>query len=348
MLAGLRRRGDARASSSASAARSCVRVGGEQRWIAADDAGLYRDALGVVPPGGLPEAFLEDVARRAGAARAPLRADARAVHDRRAARALRRRPVAPCCASSRLPASSCAASCGPAAPSASGATPRCCGACAARRSRRCARRSSRPTSARFARFLPSWQGVDRHPPRRRRESTGCARCSCRSRASRCPPRCGSATCCRAASAPTRRRGWTSSAPRGEVVWVGAGALGRRSGRVALYFREDVDAARPAAAVKGEPPAEPAHEPSASGCGAGACFFTDLLADVDARARGAPGGAVGPRVGGRGRPTTRSRRCARRGSRSPAPQRERARARGGAPLLARGAPARRRRSRAAGR
>src|SRR5205807_2584919 len=32
-----------------------------QRWIAAADADLYRDALGVVPPGGLPEAFLADV-----------------------------------------------------------------------------------------------------------------------------------------------------------------------------------------------------------------------------------------------------------------------------------------------
>src|SRR5438874_6109347 len=38
-----------------------VRVAGAERWIAADDAGLYRDALGVVPPGGLPEAFIADV-----------------------------------------------------------------------------------------------------------------------------------------------------------------------------------------------------------------------------------------------------------------------------------------------
>ncbi len=38
-----------------------VRLGGEQRWIDAGDAGLYRDALGVVPPAGLPERFLEDV-----------------------------------------------------------------------------------------------------------------------------------------------------------------------------------------------------------------------------------------------------------------------------------------------
>src|SRR6185312_6960196 len=38
-----------------------LRVGGEQRWVAADEAGLYRDALGAAPPGGLPEAFVADV-----------------------------------------------------------------------------------------------------------------------------------------------------------------------------------------------------------------------------------------------------------------------------------------------
>src|SRR5258705_8362437 len=36
-----------------------VRFGGEQRLIAAEDAGRYRDAVGVMPPGGLPEVFLE-------------------------------------------------------------------------------------------------------------------------------------------------------------------------------------------------------------------------------------------------------------------------------------------------
>ena len=35
-----------------------VRVGGKARIIAAEDAGLYRDALGVVPPRGLPSVFL--------------------------------------------------------------------------------------------------------------------------------------------------------------------------------------------------------------------------------------------------------------------------------------------------
>jgi ATP-dependent helicase Lhr and Lhr-like helicase len=36
-----------------------VRVGGRDRLIAAEDAGRYRDALGAMPPGGLPEAYLD-------------------------------------------------------------------------------------------------------------------------------------------------------------------------------------------------------------------------------------------------------------------------------------------------
>ena len=64
---------------------------------------------------------------------------------------------------------------------------------------------------------------------------------------------------------------------GELVWVGAGSLGRSKGRVALYFRED-------AAAIGPPPAEsrpaghPAHDAVRERLAAGACFFTDLLVD----------------------------------------------------------------------
>src|SRR5439155_1367008 len=36
-----------------------ARFAGEQRLIAAEDAGRYREAVGVMPPGGLPEVFLE-------------------------------------------------------------------------------------------------------------------------------------------------------------------------------------------------------------------------------------------------------------------------------------------------
>ncbi|HUP25661.1 MAG TPA: DEAD/DEAH box helicase [Thermoanaerobaculia bacterium] len=35
-----------------------VRIAGEERWIAAEDAGRFRDALGTSPPRGLPDAFL--------------------------------------------------------------------------------------------------------------------------------------------------------------------------------------------------------------------------------------------------------------------------------------------------
>ena len=38
-----------------------VRIAGESRWIAAEDTARYRDGLGVVPPLGLPEAFLGEV-----------------------------------------------------------------------------------------------------------------------------------------------------------------------------------------------------------------------------------------------------------------------------------------------
>jgi ATP-dependent Lhr-like helicase len=55
-----------------------VRIAGERFWIAAEDAGLYRDALGCVPPPGLPDAFLapardalEQLLRRYGRTHGP-------------------------------------------------------------------------------------------------------------------------------------------------------------------------------------------------------------------------------------------------------------------------------------
>ncbi len=38
-----------------------IRIGASSRWIVAHDAGLYRDALGVQPPAGLPDSFLIEV-----------------------------------------------------------------------------------------------------------------------------------------------------------------------------------------------------------------------------------------------------------------------------------------------
>ena len=40
---------------------SPVTIAGERRWIAAENAGIYRDALGAMPPPGLPDAFLQSI-----------------------------------------------------------------------------------------------------------------------------------------------------------------------------------------------------------------------------------------------------------------------------------------------
>ena len=120
-----------------------VRIAGEERYIAAEDAGLYRDALGVPPPAGLPDSFLEGetepmlaLIRRYAAPTAPSRP-----RRRRSATGSTRPPP---CASWSAPAPWSAASCCRAGASASGATPTSCAACAGRASRTCAARSSPP------------------------------------------------------------------------------------------------------------------------------------------------------------------------------------------------------------
>ena len=64
-----------------------VNIGGEARWIAAEDCGRYRDGLGIVPPQGVPVAFLEPVEHalemllsRYARTRPPFRAEDTAAH----------------------------------------------------------------------------------------------------------------------------------------------------------------------------------------------------------------------------------------------------------------------------
>jgi ATP-dependent Lhr-like helicase len=132
----------------------------------------------------------------------------------------------------------------------------------------------------LARFVPSWQNVDRHPPSgagidRLREALvplqGLALPAEVWERDVLPRRVG-------AYSPT----WMDQlCAAGELVWLGAGAMGRHSGRVALYFREDLPLLGPPPA-RGTPPAAdgPAHELVRARLAAGACFFTDLLVDVD--------------------------------------------------------------------
>ena len=255
-----------------------VRLGGEDRWIAGEDAGLFRDALGVVPPGGLPAAFVEDVPdARSRVARRWAR-----THGPFEAAELQRRYGVPFTAELEALERAGALVRGELRP---GGTEReWCDPEVLRRLRRASlaalRQEIEPAEQRsLARFYPSWQGVDRHPPTgagmdRLREALvplqGLALPAGVWERDVLPRRVG-------AYSPT----WLDQlCAAGEVVWVGAGALGRRSGRVALYFREDAPYLGAPAAPRGSAiPDADLHERIRDRLRAGACFFTDLLVDL---------------------------------------------------------------------
>jgi ATP-dependent Lhr-like helicase len=254
-----------------------VRMAGEERWIDAADAGLYRDALGAAPPGGLPSAFLQDVpdalrrvVRRFGATHGPF--TTAEVHDRYrldASAALRELEQDGVLVRGELrPGGSDREWCHPEV---------------LRRLRRASlaalRKEIEPTDQRdLARFLPAWQGVDRHP------SSGAGIDRLRETI---VPLQGLALPAEVWERDVlyRRVGAYSPAwmdelcASGELVWVGAGALGRSSGRVALYFREDLPLLG-APPFKGAVPESASHAAVRQRLAAGACFFTDLLVDVD--------------------------------------------------------------------
>jgi ATP-dependent Lhr-like helicase len=255
-----------------------IRLGGEERYIDAGDAGLYRDALGVVPPGGLPEAFLADV-------------------DDPLMRVLRRFALTHGPFTSLEVRSRFGVDCGAALMALErenelvqgelrpgGSAREWCHPEVLRRLRRASlaalRKEVEPVDQRaLARFLPEWQGVDRHPPSgagidRLRDVLvplqGLALPAPLWETEILPRRVG-------AYSPT----WIDQlCASGELVWVGAGALGKNSGRVALYFRDD-------ATILG-PPSGKGTSPAPTGASAdavrarlalGACFFTDFLSDI---------------------------------------------------------------------
>jgi len=253
-----------------------VRMAGEERWIAADDVGLYRDALGVVAPGGLPEAFLEGVrdaltqlARRFGATHGPFTTDE-----------LRERyRVDPTASLQALERAGDLVR-GELRP---GGTEReWCDAEVLRRLRRASlavlRQEIEAVDQRaLAAFLPSWQGIDRHPAAgagidRLREVLvplqGLALPVEVWERDVLPRRCG-------AYSPA----WLDQlCASGEIVWVGAGAIGRGTGRVALYFRDDAEAiGRPP--LKLAPCELPEHDVLRERLGLSPCFFTDLLGEL---------------------------------------------------------------------
>jgi ATP-dependent helicase Lhr and Lhr-like helicase len=259
-----------------------LRVDGEERFIAADEAGLYRDALSAVPPGGLPEAFLADVpdalrelvARYARTHGPFTTAELRGRYGVDASSVLRELERSGDLVRGELRPG--------------GSERDWCDVEVLRRLRRASlaalRREIEPVEAkRLAAFLPSWQGVDRHRGagagvERLREVLvplqGLALPAEIWESDVLPRRTG-------AYSQTWLDGLCAS---GEVVWVGAGPAGR-SGRVALYFREDASAIGPPAGPRGglEAPGCPEHELLRERLAQGPCFFTDLLAELDAPA-----------------------------------------------------------------
>ena len=277
-----------------------VRIAGEERWIATEDAGALprrarRRAAGRRGRG-VPHARRRDAARAACSARwarhhGPFLAD-------RAGRALGpagRRDRAGARAAAGRRARCCAASSGPTASSASGATRRSCACCAADRWPGCGARSSRSSRARWARFLPALAGRRR---RAQAASTGWPRSSPSSRACRCRRACSSATSCPRACAGYSPRLLDELGAAGEVVWVGLGRLGQDDGRVALYRPDRLaccllpDADAPDAATP---------RPMTRGCATSSCahlarrgasFYRDLLGG-GAAAAARDGRAAGP-------------------------------------------------------
>ncbi len=240
-----------------------VRLAGEERLIASEDAGRYRDALGAMPPSGLPELFLDggpdslrQLVLRYAKGRGPFttaQANERFGRDVAALLAgleheelLVRGELRP------------------------GGTEReWCDPDVLRRLRRASlatlRREVEPVEREaLARFLPSWHGVDRRATLRE------ALVPLQALALPVPLWEGELL-------PRRVPGYRpeqldSLCASGEVVWVGAGL-----DRVALYFREDATAL---GQVAGAPlPEDETHATVRAALEHGALFWFDLLEET---------------------------------------------------------------------
>jgi ATP-dependent Lhr-like helicase len=243
-----------------------IKVDGEQRLIAAEDAGRYRDAVGAMPPSGLPDAFLEAgedplggllvrYARGRGpfttaetAARFGLsaeRAEAELARLERADRLVR----------------------GELRPS--GAEREWCEPDVLRRLRRASlaalRKEVEPVDEEaLGRFLPAWHGIDRRATLRQAlvPLQGVSLPVSLWETDILPRRVPDFQ-------PAQLDQLTAS---GEVVWVGAGLE-----RVAIYFREDASAlGRPATLP---PPEGEAYELIRGALASGALFWFDLLRET---------------------------------------------------------------------
>ncbi len=260
-----------------------LRIGGEQRWIAIEDAARYRDALGVALPVGVPTAFLGTVAgaldglvarwaRSHGPFLAPDPAHRWAVPPSRVEEALERLLEAGAILRGEFrPAGTEREWCDPEVLRQ-----------LRRRSLARLRKEVEPVEqVVLARFLPAWQGVSpvgEPPPTELRHAAALERL-----AEVVDQLAGvpiPASVLERDVLPARIPGYQ---PRlldelgamGEVAWVGRGSLGRDDGRVVLY-RPGRASLRDLAASDTEAPSGELHERIRGRLGErGASFYRDL-------------------------------------------------------------------------
>jgi ATP-dependent helicase Lhr and Lhr-like helicase len=255
-----------------------VRIAGEERWIASEDAGLYRDSLGVPPPPGLPDTFLEE---HPDAMRALVRRYARTHGPFPTGQLMQRYGVDPGPALRELEGEGALVR-GELLP---GGTEReWCDSDVLRRVRRASLAKLRKEveaadRSELARFLPSWQNVDAF----RKAGAGVDRLR-----EALVPLQGVALTPKVWETDVLPRRLGAYSPNwldqlctsGELIWIGAGSLGRSDGRVALYFREDVRLAGPPPANgKLEIPQGEVHDAIRERLAGGPSFWLDLVADI---------------------------------------------------------------------
>jgi ATP-dependent helicase Lhr and Lhr-like helicase len=240
-----------------------VRFAGDERLVAAEDAGRYRDAVGVMPPGGLPEVFLEggpdsleQLVLRYARGRGPFTTrDANERFGRDVEPLLRELERHELLVRGELRP---------------GGTEReWCDPDVLRRLRRASlaalRKEVEPAEqAAFGRFLPSWHGIDRRATLREA----------------LVPLQGLSlpvSLWESDVLPRRVPGFNPSqldqlCAAGEIVWVGAGL-----DRVAIYFREDAPVlGRPAAAPR---PEGETHDTIRAALERSAFFWYELLEET---------------------------------------------------------------------
>ncbi|MDQ6928443.1 MAG: DEAD/DEAH box helicase, partial [Actinomycetota bacterium] len=259
-----------------------VRLAGETRLVAAEDAGRYRDGLGVVPPSGLPDAFLESSDDPLGTL---LGRWARTHGPFTSGEPAARFGLPVAVVDTVLAARADAGLLLKGGFRPGGSTSEWCDPNVLRslrqRSLAVLRKEVEPVEADvLARFLPAWQGV---MPLGASASGGrgldrLVEVVAQIQGVAIPASVLERDVLPARIADYSPRLLDELTAAGEVVWVGAGPLGRDDGKLMLFLRDKAPALRPSA-PSGECPDSAEHDRLREVLSRrGACFFRELAGD----------------------------------------------------------------------